>query len=264
MDTNLVVQPYLMRMESGDANIKSLDKPQITMNDRLKMYNKEYIALIKSGYVNLIDSIIEDVNNSEAKYDDTTKNKILLLMISLVLDSEDVKAIKKNSKVKSVTTIIPNITELEYLNDIPFDQDIVERVYRYLYRLVKDKFVLPDTPGGNICATGVVFDNQKDFEEVFQTYVIENDKIRELKNSELTQDISEFTKKNKLIRQKMIEFVSRSGEVTKEKEIEIRRKYKFDPQSQSFQKRKNPISKKVFDLLAEKNLVVYKSLYVNI
>jgi len=239
---------YQFREASGEIAVNGIPK-----ESPYRKFNREYIESLTNGYVDAINKLIEHVNSSET-IDEKTKNKILVLMTSLVLDNSDVLELKKSSKIKSFSSLIPNMTEIEYINDVPFDLDITERIFKYIAKILQGTDILE--------AVGLVeisIDNYRDFNEVFSSRIIgvEN-------NVELIQDICYFNKKNSLIRNRLLDLATKGAKVDKKSEIKIRREYKFDPDSQSFKKRNKPIAKKVYELLAEKYLKAYDSLYSSI
>lgn len=238
---------YLLRAANGEIELQNEQK----VGNRIK-FNKEYLESVCEGYIGKIDELIEKVNLSE-NIDTKTKNKICALMISLVLDNSDISELKKISKIKEISTIIPNMTEVQYINDIPFDLDIVENVYKYILKTIQGTGTVEGSQ------FGIALDNAKDFNDVFSVEI-----IGEYTPREVLQDIESFNKKNKLIRQRLIDFATKGKKVTKLDEIKIRREYKFDPSTQSFQKRPKAIAKKVYELLAEKIVVAYDSLYSTI
>lgn len=250
VDTALTSNTYQMREANGEISL--YNKPH---QSQFTKYNRQYIEALNKGYVEKIDSIIEKVNLDE-NIDNKIKNKISALMISLVLDNEDVITLKKSSKIKEITALIPNMTEIQYINDIPFDIDIVENVFKYLLKLLAGQNLTDGSQYGLF-----TFDNAKDFNEVFSTKVMGYDS-----GKDLVQEIDIFNKKNKMIRNRLIDFISKKkgSAFDKESEIKLRREYKFDPKSQSYVKREKVISKKVFELLAEKIFVAYDSLYETI
>ena len=238
--------PYQMRAANGEFELY-----QAQPESEFKKFNKEYLESLCNGYVEKIDALIEKINMSDV-LDDKTKNKIAALMISLVLDNEDILELKKTSKIKSeISSIIPNMTEIQFINDIPFDIDIVERVFKYILKAIQGSNIVEGSQFGMINEN-----NYKDFNDVFSIEV-----IGEASRKDVVQDISYFNKKNKLVRQRLIEFATNGKKIDKKDEIKIRREYKFDPKSQSFQKRPKAIAKKVYDLLAEKISKAYDSLY---
>lgn len=243
----------LLRDASGEINLH-----EKTPTNKFSKYNKQYIEGLVEGYIKAIDRLIEKVNLSE-DIDKKTKAKVLVLMIGLVIDTEDASEIKKNSKTSGISRIIPNMTELSYVNDIPFDLDVVEYVFKYLSQILKGTGTLEGSEFGDITISGVHFDNLKDFNQVFSTEYVD------LKSPvELAQDISYFKKKNNLIRARLFDFVGKGSKIPNEVKIKIRREFKFEIVSQSFQRRKKPIAKKVYDMLADKLLIAYDDLYESI
>lgn len=253
VDTAVTSNIYQFREASGEMSISN--KPQQTPHQK---FNKQYLQGISDGYIKNVDLLIEQVNLNDA-IDSKIRHKILALMISLVLDNDDLAEIKKTSKIKETSLIIPNMTEVQFINDIPFDLDIIEKVFKYILQILKGTDFLRGSQFGEIPVSGVYFDNIKDFNDVFTSELFANEK-----NSQLVQDIDVFNKKNRLIRKRMLEFVNKGKAVDKKSEIKIRREYKFDVNNQSFVKRPKPIAKKVYDLLGEKLYIAYESLYSSI
>lgn len=244
---------YQMREANGEINVY---KPG-TVN-KFSKFNKQYIEGLVEGYTKAVDRLIEKINISE-NVDKKTRAKALVLMVGLVIDNDDAAVIKKNSKSIGSSRIIPNLTELSYVNDVPFDLDVVEYVFKYLSTIMKTSGNLEGSEFGDLDISGVHFDNLKDFNQVFSTeYIGIKDPC------ELVQDLSSFKKKNGLLRSRLFEFVGRGKEVPTEVKIKIRREFKFDQTSQSFSRRKKPIAKKVYDMLADKLLIAYDDLYESI
>jgi hypothetical protein len=235
--------------QTREANGESLfDYPK---EDQYHKFNKEYIKSLCEGYISKIDSLVEKINLDE-NLDNKIKNKVLALMISLVLDNSDIAELRKNkSSIKEITNLIPNLTEIQYINDIPFDLDVVEAVYAYVIRLLQGSNILEGHQFGLF-----TYDNSKDYNEVFSTKI-----YGALSNKDLVQNIDAFNTKNRLIRKRLIEFVTKGKKIDKKAELKIRREYKFEPSIQTFVKRDKLISKKVFDLLAEKLASAYENLF---
>lgn len=252
-DTALTFNTYQMREANGE--FKLYEKQEA---GRFAKHNRQYLEGLVEGYIKVIDRLIESINMSES-ISKKTKAKILSLMVGLILDTEDAAIIKKNSKVSSSSRLIPNMTEINYINDVPFDLDVTECVFKYISHLLKDEGAIEGSSFGDITISGVHFDNLKDFNQVFSIETIGTQPRKEL-----AQDISYFKKRNNLIRSRLYDFANKGKKPEKEIEIKIRREYKFNPEIQTFQRRTKPIAKKVYDLLAEQLLVAYDDLYESI
>lgn len=244
---------YQMRDANGEIDIYG--KP--STGNFLK-FNKQYVEGLVEGYTKAIDRLIEKINLDD-NIDKKIRAKVLVLMIGLVIDNEDASSLKKNSPAIGTSRIIPNLTEISYVNDIPFDLDVVEYIFKYISQTMKTAGLLEGSEFGDIEISGVHFDNLKDYNQVFSTeYIGGNDPC------ELVQDISYFKKKNNLIRSRLFDFVGKGKTLTNESKIKIRREFKFNPSTQVFQRRKKPISKKVYTMLADKLLLSYDDLYESI
>lgn len=248
-DTSLTFNTYQMREANGESVLSSDPIKQT----RYTKFNKQYLEGLCENYIDTIDKMICQINQSD-DLDPHIKNKIIALMISLVLDRDDLLELKKSSRIKEISMLIPNMTEISFINDVPFDIDIVEAVYRYIIQLLKGTDLLRGSQFGGIAATE--HNNLKDYNDVFSTYILgkEDDTLM------LVQNIDTFNKKNKLIRQRLLDFATKGKGVNKKDEIKIRREFKFDDKTQSFVRREKPIAKKVLDLLAEKLFVAYDRL----
>lgn len=242
---------YQLREAEGEIE---LFEPQ--NENKFIKHNKQYIEGLVNGYVKTIDRLIEVANMSET-LSTKSRAKLLALMVGLVIDKDDAAEIKKNSKVDYSSKIIPNMTEINYVNDIPFDLDVIEAVFKYVTQILKDEGQVEGSAFGD--SSGVNFINIKDLNQV---YSIET--IGFPTKKELAQDLSVFKKKNDMIRKRLFDFVN-SGKVPEKRiEIKIRRNFKFNPEIQSYQRRKKPIAKKVYDLLANQLLVAYEDLFESI
>lgn len=249
-DTALTFNTYQMREANGEFKINETLAPNL-----FSKYNKQYIEGLVEGYIKAIDRLIEIANMSE-KITKKTRAKVLALMIGLVIDTEDASTIKKNSKSSVDSRLIPNMTEINYINDIPFDIDVVECVFKYISQLLKTEGELEGSTFGDISISGVHFSNLKDFNQCFSV-----ETIGVKPNKEVLQDLSYFKKRNDLIRKRLFEFSKSNKSPEKVVEIKIRREYKFNPEIQTYQRRKKPIAKKVYDILANQLLVAYDDLY---
>lgn len=249
-DTALTSNTYQMREANGEFNMYRT--PSL---GKFSKYNKQYIEGLVEGYTKTIDRLIEVANMSE-KISKKTRAKILALMIGLVIDASDASEIKKHSKSNTDSRLIPNMTEISYINDVPFDIDVVECVFKYVSQLLKTEGELEGSAFGDITVSGVHFTNLKDFNQCFSVETIGVES-----NKELTQDLSYFKKRNDLIRKRLFDFANAGKKPEKVVEIKIRREFKFNPEIQTFQRRKKPIAKKVYDLLANQLLVAYDDLY---
>lgn len=227
-------------------------------------YSNEYEFPLADGYIKAIDAMIDYFNSVEL--DKMVYNKILNVMTNLVLNDEDVEYIDGSSDYKETGVAIPNMTEICYINDIPFKLDIIETVYLFLLKVARENgFMSQNGIFGDINISGVVISNLKDLNESYSSYVIGLDgEIQDTPSSKLVQKISDLCRANNVLRERMIKLMNGGKKVSKKDEIEFRRMYKFDEKSGSFQKRldpitgKNaPISVKVFELMANKNKNAY-------
>lgn len=241
----------------GGGDISKIHKDYIN-------YSNEYEFPLADGYIKAIDEMIKYFNSIEL--DRMVYNKVLNVMTNLVLNDEDVDYIDNTSDYKESGAAIPNMTEICYINDIPFQFDIIEAVYLFLLKIARENaFFAQNGIFGDINISGIVISNIKDLNESYQSYVIGLDgEIQDIPSSRLVQKISDLCRANNVLRERMIKLMNGGKKVTKKEEIEFRRAYKFDGKSGSFQKRldpvtgKNaPISVKVFELMANKNKNAY-------
>lgn len=239
---------YQLREAEGEIDIYG--KQGVS---KFAKHNRQYIEGLVEGYIKTIDRLIETANMSD-KLSVKSRAKLLALMVGLVIDKEDAAELRKHSKIENTSKIIPNMTEISYVNDVPFDVDVIECVFKYVSQILKDEGQLEGSDFGE--TLGVSFVNAKDLNEV---YSIET--IGFPPKKELAQDLSVFKKKNDLIRKRLFDFVNKGRTPEKKVEIKIRREYKFNPEIQTYQRRNKPIAKKVYDLLANQLLVAYEDLY---
>ena len=227
-------------------------------------YTNEYEFPLADGYIKAIDRIIEHLNSVDL--DKTLYNKVLNVMTNLVLNDEDVEYIDNTTNYKESGVAIPNMTEICYINDIPFQFDIIETVYLFLLKIARENgFFAQNGIFGDINVSGIVISNIKDLNETYQSYVIGLDgEIQDIPTSSLVKKISDLCRANNVLRERMIKLMNGGKKISKADEFEFRRMYKFDGKSGSFQKRidpitgKNaPISVKVFELMANKNKNAY-------
>ena len=242
---------YQLREENGEFNLYGNQGVS-----SFAKHNRQYIEGLVDGYSKTIDRLIEVANMSDT-LSVKSRAKLLALMVGLLIDKEDAAELRKHSRLENTSKLIPNMTEINYINDVPFDLDVIECVFKYVSQILKDEGQLGDSPFGDF--TGVNFTNIKDVNEVFSI-----ETIGFPAKKEMAQNISFFKKKNDLIRKRLFDFANKGKTPEKKIEIRIRREYKFNPEIQTFQKRKKPIAKKVFDLLANQLLVAYDDLYESI
>lgn len=235
------------------------------MQRELIKINKEYLYDLSVGYINAIDAMIDHLNSVEVET--SVRNKIMMLMTSLVLDDEDVEYLRTEPAFAEEGDAIPSLTEIAYVNDIPFEFDIIEAIYIYLFKIAKDNgFMENNGIFGNLDLSGIILANSKDYRETYQSYIVGLDgAIQDESTKKLAQKISDLCRANNAIRDRMLRLMNNGKKPSKKEELDFRRKYKLDTAKGSFELRLHgnqpkPISKTVFALIAKKNDVVYSEL----
>jgi len=237
----------------GGSNTPKLQRQLINVN-------KEYTFAISEGYIRAIDAMIEYLNNAEVPR--AVISKVMLVMTSLVLDDEDIKYLKNTKEYSESGVAIPTMTEVQYINDIPLQFDIIEAVYLYILRIARESgFYSQSGIFGDLDISGVMFSNAKNLSDVYQSYVVGvNGEVMDINSNRLAQKITDLCRANNVVRERLMKLANGGKKPSKKEELDIRRKFKFDPVSGSFQKRLAPISKVVLPMLANKSEVVYVEL----
>ena len=248
----------LPQLSPNDADISG-DKSSPKLQGELIDVNREYLFVITDGYIKAVDAMIEYLNGIEV--DKSVYNKIMLVLTSLVLDEEDIKYLKDNKITSDTGKAIPTLSEIQYINDIPIDFDTIQNVYLYILRIAKEAgFYSQNGVFGNLDVSGVMFNNAKDLSQVYQSYVLDiNGEIEDTPSKKLAQKISDLSRANAIVRERLIKIINGGKKPSKKVELVIRRNYKFDPLKGSFTKRK-PISPVVLAMLANKSDLVYNDL----
>lgn len=253
MNSNLKIGGDLDADVLGGSNTPKLQRELINVN-------REYLFALTDGYIKAIDAMIEYLNGSEI--DKGVYSKIMLVLTSLVLDESDIEYLKDAKITGEVGPAIPSMSEIQYLNDIPLEFDIIQAVYLYMLRIAREAgFYSQNGIFGNLDVSGVMFNNARNLSEVYKTYVVGIDgEVEDTPSKKLAQQISELCRANNIVRQRLLKLANGGKKPSKKEEFFIRRNYKFDAVSGSFQKRKKPISSVVFALLANKSDAVYADL----
>jgi hypothetical protein len=234
--------------------------PYTKMQRQLINVNKEYQYALSNGYVKAIDAMISYLNNSDIS--SAVRNKVTLVMTSLLLDDSDVDYLKDSVAGIDSGSAIPSMSEALFINDIPLEFDIIEAVYQYILRIAREAgFYNNGGIFGDINLSGVMFTNNKDLSEVYQSYIIGIDgEIVDSTSTVLAKKITDLCRANNVVRERLMKLVNGGKKPSKKDEVAIRLKYKFDPSTGSLQKRAKPINKVVFAMLAKKSDIVYSEL----
>lgn len=255
--------------ESMNSHLKissSVDASLFGGSDTPKLYRglmdagKAYIYPLTKGYIDAIDAMINYLNAVEI--DNTIKNKVMLVLTSLVFDEDDLDYLKDNKLTTETGSAIPSISEIQYINDIPLEFDIIQAVYLYILKIAKDAgFYSQSGVFGDVDLSGVMFNNIKNLNETYKSYVIGIDgEIQDTPSNKLAQRISDLCRANSIVRKRLLKLASGGKKLTKKEELHIRRHFKYNPDTGSLEKRSKPISNMVFALLANKNEDVFVKL----
>jgi len=253
MNSNLKISDGLDADVVGGSNTPKLQRELINVN-------REYLFALTDGYIKAIDAMIEYLNSVEI--DKGVYSKIMLVLTSLILDESDIEYLKDTKATGEVGRAIPSMSEIQYLNDIPLEFDIIQAVYLYMLRIAREAgFYSQNGIFGNLDVSGVMFNNARNISDVYKTYVVGIDgEVEDTPSKKLAQQISELCRANNIVRQRLLKLANGGKKPSKKEEFFIRRNYKFDTVSGSFQKRNKPISTVVFALLANKSDAVYADL----
>ena len=246
-------------MQSNMINSKTVDLPKLQR--QLIAVDRESTYAISNGYIKAIDAMIEYLNGADVPK--AVYSKVMLVMTSLVIDEADIVYLKETSQFSADSgKAIPTMTEVVFLNDIPVEFDIIESVYLYILRIARENgFYSNNGIFGDLNISGIMFDNQKNISEVYQYYVVGLDgEIQDVPSNKIAQKISTLANANGILRERLIKMVNGGKKPSKSEELDIRRKYKFNPITGSMEKRPKAINKVVYTLLANKNDAVYADL----
>ncbi|MFA5404754.1 MAG: hypothetical protein WC358_07450 [Ignavibacteria bacterium] len=253
MNSNLKMGGYVDAELFGGSNTPKLQRELIDVN-------KEYMYALTDGYIKAVDAMIQYLNGVEV--DKTVKNKVMLVLTSLVFNEDDIDFLKDSKLTTETGTAIPTLTELQYINDIPLDFDIVQSVYLYILRIAKEAgFYSQNGVFGNLDISGVMFNNARNLTDVYKSYVVGIDgEIEDIPSKKIAQKITDLCRANSIVRERLIKLAGGGKRLSKKEEFYIRRHYKYNPETGSLEKRNKPISSLVFALLANKNDAVFSEL----
>jgi len=253
MNSNLKISGDVDADLFGGSNVPKLQRELIQV-DRAYMYT------ITDGYIRAVDAMIQYLNSVDV--DKAIKNKIMLVLTSLVFDEDDIDFLKDSKLTTETGVAIPTLSEIQYINDIPLEFDIVQAVYLYILRIAKDAgFYSQNGVFGNLDISGVMFNNARNLSDVYKSYVVGIDgEIEDLPSKKIAQKISDLCRANSIVRERLIKLAGGGKKLSKKEEFYIRRHYKYNPETGSLEKRSKPISSVVFALLANKNDSVFSEL----
>jgi hypothetical protein len=253
MNSNLKIAGDVDASLFGGSNTPKLQRELIDVN-------RAYMYAVSDGYIKAIDAMIQYLNGVDIEK--SVYNKVMLVLTSLVLDEEDIEFLKEKKITDETGVAIPTLTEIQYINDIPLEFDIIQAVYLYILRIAKEAgFYSVNGVFGNLDVSGVMFNNTKDVNETYKSYVVGiNGEIEDFTSKKLAQQISDLCKANAIVRKRLIKLANGGKNPSKKEELYIRRAYKFNAETGSLEKRKKAISPIVFAMLANKSEAVYVDL----
>lgn len=253
MNSNLKISNDIDADLFGGSNTPKLQRELIDAN-------KEYMYALTDGYIRAVDAMIQYLNGVDV--DKAVKNKVMLVLTSLVFDEDDIDFLKDSKLTSESGVAIPTLSEIQYINDIPLEFDIVQAVYLYILRIAKEAgFYSQNGVFGNLDISGVMFNNARNLSEVYKSYVVGIDgEVEDIPSKRIAQKISDLCRANSIIRERLIKLAGGGKKLSKKEEFYVRRHYKYNPETGSMVKRNKPISSVVFALLANKNDAVFTEL----